>query len=344
MLARGLNILDGSIRGATTDKPFGLVLYPIDVGAPRSYRRRSRAIFVAGVAELGYRPEDVLKAGYPLLARSLSNVLILLAGDAESARPEVHFVTPEQGYYTVRHAGSDEVFLDTVADRLTPLATSQLVIENAYHADLPEYLWDGDEHSASITRAGLRLAELDLLPSPFPLHDLLPEEDLRHVQRLFGIGGVSYGNISARREGEQFWMSASGVDKSHLFEVGTEILLVKGFDAEQGAILLSVPPHRTPRRVSVDAIEHVMIYRAHPGVGAILHVHAWMADSPSTDVNYPCGTIQLAQEVAHLVRQADDSNRAVVGLRNHGLTITGPTMDDIFERIEGRILRQVPMS
>jgi ribulose-5-phosphate 4-epimerase/fuculose-1-phosphate aldolase len=33
-----------------------------------------------------------------------------------------------------------------------------------------------------------------------------------------------------------------------------------------------------------------------------------------------------------------------VGLRNHGLTITGPNLQDIFERIEGRIIRQVPMS
>ncbi|MEW6045063.1 MAG: class II aldolase/adducin family protein, partial [Bacillota bacterium] len=106
---------------------------------------------------------------------------------------------------------------------------------------------------------------------------------------------------------------------------------------------LSVPPNVTPRRVSVDAIEHWMIYTEHPQVGAILHVHAWMDGIRSTLVNYPCGTLELAQSVANLVREAPDPGRAVIGLRNHGLTITGPSLDEIFERIEGRLIRQVPM-
>jgi hypothetical protein len=33
----------------------------------------------------------------------------------------------------------------------------------------------------------------------------------------------------------------------------------------------------------------------------------------------------------------------VVGQRNHGLTITGHSLDEIFERIDGRIVRKVPM-
>jgi hypothetical protein len=33
----------------------------------------------------------------------------------------------------------------------------------------------------------------------------------------------------------------------------------------------------------------------------------------------------------------------VVGQRNHGLTITGRDLDEIFERIDGRIVRNVPM-
>ena len=45
-----------------------------------------------------------------------------------------------------------------------------------------------------------------------------------------------------------------------------------------------------------------MIYREHPNVGAILHVHGWIDGTQSTDVNYPCGTLQLAASVADLVR------------------------------------------
>ena len=53
---------------------------------------------------------------------------------------------------------------------------------------------------------------------------------------------------------------------------------------------------------------------------------------------------QLAQAVADLVRAAPDPAAAVVGLRNHGLTITGRTLADIFDRLEARFIRQVPMS
>jgi ribulose-5-phosphate 4-epimerase/fuculose-1-phosphate aldolase len=119
---------------------------------------------------------------------------------------------------------------------------------------------------------------------------------------------------------------------------------VKGFDEPNAAMEISVPPHVTPKRASVDAIEHWMIYTEHPQVGAIVHIHAWMEGVPSTEINYPCGTVQLAEAVADLIRQADDPSRAVVGLKNHGLTITGQDLDDIFERIEGKIIPQVPMS
>ena len=69
---------------------------------------------------------------------------------------------------------------------------------------------------------------------------------------------------------------------------------------------LRVPEGVEPRRVSVDAIEHWMIYREHPGVNAILHVHAWIEGTVATEINYPCGTVELAESVAELVRQAPD--------------------------------------
>jgi ribulose-5-phosphate 4-epimerase/fuculose-1-phosphate aldolase len=107
---------------------------------------------------------------------------------------------------------------------------------------------------------------------------------------------------------------------------------------------VSVPPKVKPRRVSVDAIEHYMIYQEHPEVGAIVHIHAWIDGVTSTHINYPCGTEELARSVAELVRAAPDPSHAIVGLKNHGLTITGPSLPEIFERIESRVIPQVPMS
>ena len=177
-----------------------------------------------------------------------------------------------------------------------PLATSQLIIENDFVTDLPEELWNGDEITESITRAGKHLDDLDLLPSPFPLEDYFSPEDFRHVKSLFQMGGLSYGNLSARKDETRFWMSASGVDKSKLIEVGRDILLVTDYIPERRAMRMSVAPDVQPRRVSVDAIEHWMIYREHPSVGAILHVHAWMDGMNSTHINYPCGTYRAGRD------------------------------------------------
>jgi len=63
----------------------------------------------------------------------------------------------------------------------------------------------------------------------------------------------------------------------------------------------------------------------------------------STEINYPCGTVELAGAVAQLVREDPDPGHAVVGQRNHGLTITGETLDEILDRIDGKLVRNVPM-
>ena len=322
-----------------------VVLNRIDPERPRPYRRKSAPTFVVGLADVGKPPEDVLRAGYPLLVRALANLAVMVSDDGA---PAAHFVTLEQGRYVVRHTGDDDEFFAGVFERMEPLASSRLVIANEFRADLPEELWNGDGHTRQIRRAGEHLDALDLLPAAFPIEEILSERDLRHVKLLYGIGGLSYGNASSRRTadgelGPEYWMSASGVDKSALTDVGKHILLVRGFDAERDTMILSVPPDVKPNRVSVDAIEHWMIYNEHPEVGAILHVHAWMEGIDSTEINYPCGTVELAGAVAQLVREAPDPGHSVVGQRNHGLTITGETLDEILDRIDGKLVRNVPM-
>ncbi len=326
----------------------------IDAQRPRPFRRRTQATFVVAIAEAdtaapqpavrlraplnGHQP--LLKVVYPLLVRSLSNLVLYIIPGEQG--PTVYGVTPELGCYTIPPAESDERFFAQLYERLLPVAASRLIINNIFVADLPPGA--GDAQAEQLRRAGQRLAALSLLPAPFPLEELLSPALMRHLYRLYGIGGLSYGNLSIRRDATSFWMSASGVDKGNLQHIGRDILLITGYDANQSAMVVSVPPQVEPRRASVDAIEHWLVYHEHPEVGAIVHVHAWMDGVSSTAINYPCGTIELAQAVAELVRQAPDPARAVVGLKNHGLTITGPDMDDIFARIEERLLRQIPMS
>jgi hypothetical protein len=312
-----------------------LVINVVDADDAKPFRRRSRGTFVVGLYE---RESHSLPEDYPMLVRALANIsLCYVPGDG------AWFTTMERGHYGDSAEHGEEALADAVVQRLLPLARSRLVIDNEFLTDLEPELWKGDDVTEEIIAAGARLGDLDLLPSPFPIEDLLNERELRHVKRLYGIGGLSYGNLSQRKDERRFWMSASGVDKSKLETPGRDILLVSNYDQQNGRIVLSVPPEVEPRRVSVDAIEHWMIYQAHPGVGAILHVHAWMEDIRATDVNYPCGTEELAASVAELLAAEPNPNEAVIGLRNHGITVTGPSLMAILDRIEPRILRQVPM-
>jgi ribulose-5-phosphate 4-epimerase/fuculose-1-phosphate aldolase len=320
-----------------------LVINFADPARPRPFRRKAQAVFVVTVTNVDPPFGGPMEKGYPLLVRSLCNLLIGLV-DEGHALPTAHFVTPEQGHYVVEGNEGSEAYLQAVYDRIRPIATSRLVLNNIFEPDLEEELWDGDEVTAAISRAGKKLDELNLLPTPFPMEKYLNERDQRHLKLLYGIGGLSYGNLSARLDSERFWMSASGVDKSNLREIGRDILLVKGYDREQNAMILSLPPNVEPRRVSVDAIEHWMVYREHPDVGAILHVHAWMDGAPSTEFNYPCGTYELGISVADIVRESPVPRKALVGLKNHGLTIVGESMDEIFQRVEGKLYQPVPMS
>ena len=325
-----------------SDPDVQFVLNLADASNPRPYRRRSRAIFVATLVADERLPDSAPRAVYTLLVRSLSN-LALFAVPANGGA-EVHFSTLESGFYSVRYDP------EALYQRIAPLASARLVIENDLIPDLPADYHSGTPATEELIRFGKEMDRLGVLPAPFPLHELLSERDLRHVYRLYGVTGLSYGNLGVREDipelsSTTFWVTARGVDKAKLSKIGKNIVLVKGFDRKRGRIILSVPPDHDPKvRASVDAIEHYLIYSNFPEVRAIVHLHAWMDGVLCTHQNYPCGTRELAEEVVGLLRQTPDPSRAVVGLKNHGLTITGHSLESIFERIRGRLLTQVPMS
>ncbi len=319
-----------------------LVLHVVDPAEPRPFRRRHRATFVVAIVVLPTMPAEALPVAYPYLVRALANLCVLVARDAPA---EARVVTLEQGHYRVDLTRNGRIDLAALYDHLRPLALSRLVIENDFVRDLPPELWSGDVHTRALARAGHQLDALGLLPAPFPLETYLDERERRHVMRLYGIGGLSYGNMSARRDRESFWMTASGANKGALARIGEDIVLIGDLDPERLALRVSVPTGLVrPARASVDAIEHWMIYRRHPSIRAIVHVHAWLDGVRATEVNYPCGTIELASAVAEMVGSAPDPGCAVVGQKNHGLTLTGRSLENIFQRLAVGTARTVPMA
>lgn len=308
------------------------------------YIRSDPSVFVASIVDSkdssDWKDEEELKRRtYTALVKTMSNVIVHRVHDGPFGGA-AYFMTPELGFRThplERDLGQ------AIVDYVTPLAESKMVIGNRLDEDLHESLSGGDEFTAKLAQFGRKLDEMKLLPNVFRIDDILDDRDRRMMMKVFGIKQLSYGNLSVRRDRDTFWMSGRGVDKSNLTTVGKDMFLVKGYDAATQTMLLSVPTGTdSTSRVSVDAIEHYKIYQAVPECGAILHVHAWMDGISATLQSWPCGSEQLADEVMQLVLAEPDPSRAVVGLKNHGLTITGPSLDEIFERVGDRLHQDIP--
>lgn len=315
---------------------------------PRSTKRKSQKVFVISFVAVRDTSGDFQSKLYTLLVRTISNLVVVvtpeLGANGASAKPgTAYFTTPEGGFYSVPFDP------DAVYERMLPVASSHYAINNRMSEDLPERLWSGSAIVKEISRFGKEMDALGVLPMPFPLHEFLSPADLRHVYRIYGITGLSYGNLSAREAvpelgNSTFWMTGRGVNKATLSRVGKDVLLVTAYDESTCEVAVSVPPgNERTARVSVDAVEHELIYRTYPRVGAIVHVHCWIDGVISTTQNYPCGTTELAREVVAMLAKTGSPEAAAVGLKNHGLTITGPSLEEIFARVRDKLLRQVPM-
>ncbi len=313
------------------------------IETPRAYRRKAPEELVVSVARINGNINDLRLAGYTTLVKTLSNLMICIQPGHNGNVPEIYFLTPEVGFYHYPFEPSKAY------DSIAPIAGSKLVLGNRITPDLPERFWNKNPIIDELKHYGGVLDNLGLLPSPFPIHKVLSPEYIDHIYRLYEIKGLSYGNLSVRDRIPEmgdcvFWMTGRGVNKAKLRGIGQDILLVTGFDEKNRKVKVSVPleyDHRV--RVSVDALEHDMIYRTFPEIGAIVHVHGWMNDIQCTEQNYPCGTLELSEEVIRLLRRTGNPGRTVIGLKNHGISITGPGLRDIFERTKGKIVKEVPM-
>lgn len=325
------------------------VLNLTDIDSPKPFHRRSHVVFVVSIAALKKQTDDMRSLSYTTMVRSFSNLMLCIAspngnnGSADAGDSDIYFTTPEVGFYHYPFEPG------RVYGSMFPIVNSRLVIRNRLSTDLPSAYWETSPVVEDLKRYGRELDRLGVLPSPFPLKEVLSQQDINYLYRMFEIKGISYGNLSSRENipgmgSSTFWMTARGVNKANLNDIGKDILLVKGYDEERGEILVSVPPdHCIKARVSVDAVEHELIYRTFPKVGAVVHVHAWMDGVLCTGQNYPCGTQDLAEDVVGLLKKTSVPERAVIGLKNHGLTITGSGLQDIFSRIRGRLRTEVPM-
>lgn len=318
------------------------ILNITNVMDPQFFKRRSKSVFLITIVSGENINGNMQSACYTTLIKTFANMLIC-AREESNNHLKAYFTTPEAGFYNIEYDAEEAYNL------MIPVAGAHYSTENVFIPDLPERFYSGSPVVDEIIKFGKKMDELGVLPAPFPLRQLLSEEDMLHLYRVFGITGASYGNLSSKEEITEFeppvfWMTGRGVNKSCLSTIGKDLLLVKDFDFQTGTAIISQPVSYDPKaRVSVDAVEHALIYKTFPDTGAIIHLHAWMDGVLCTHQNHPCGTTELAQEVVELLKKTDNPESAVVGLKNHGLTITGRSLEEIFIRISCKLKTEVPM-
>ena len=125
----------GHVLSNEDDPEVQFVLNLAEADNPRPYRRRSRAVFVATFVAAERLPDSAPRAVYTLLVRSLSNLALYAVPTDEGA--EVHFSTLESGFYRVPYDP------EVLYQRIFPLASARLIIENDLVPDLPERYHNG---------------------------------------------------------------------------------------------------------------------------------------------------------------------------------------------------------
>ncbi len=257
----------------TMDDDIDWVLNLTDASMPRAFRRRSRTIFVVSLVALSEPVTDMRSLTYTTLVRTLSNLLLCAVpangnrSNGNDRRPELYFTTPEVGFY---HYPFDP---DRACESILPVVGSRLLIENRLTTDLPARFGATSPVVEQLTHHGAELDRLGVLPTPFPLRDVLSQSEIDHLYRLFQVKGLSYGNLSAREHVPElgsctFWMTARGVNKAALAGIGRDVLLVTGYDEAEGTMLVSVPPDHDPtlgieQRGNLTVADHALIEITH---------------------------------------------------------------------------------
>ena len=330
-------------KNVTSGENLNFVLNVTNADNPIKYCRKHQQELVLTIILLDKSTEDIKTACFIALVKTISNMVIGICPKEDDKTADVYYITPEAGFVKL------EYDFERIYKCIYPVINSHFVLRNEISVNLPDSSQIKSKEVDDLVYHAHELGKLGHLPAPFPLEKYLDEDLIKQLFRLYEIKGISYGNLSVRStyngfNGHSFWMTARGSDKAHLKRVGHDILLVTGYNKLAQRMQVSVPPDYDPRvRVSVDAIEHYMIYSTFPSVGAIVHIHAWIEGIQCTDQNFPCGTFELANSVVELLKTTNNPDQAVVGLKNHGITITGLSIYDIFSRIKGKLQTKVPM-
>jgi ribulose-5-phosphate 4-epimerase/fuculose-1-phosphate aldolase len=132
-------------------------------------------------------------------------------------------------------------------------------------------------------------------------------------------GGYAYGNLSSRTDPG---FVISGTQTGGLADLSlSRLAWVTDFDATSNRLTAT-----GPARPSSEAMSHGEVYRAAPGVGAVIHVHSpglWQNAAqlglPTTDPAAGYGTPEMAREVHRLLSEQPEEGVLAMGGHDDGI-------------------------
>lgn len=174
------------------------------------------------------------------------------------------------------------------------------------------------------------------LPDGLPLAELIAWQRIMHDLRLLGrdpsrYGGLAYGNLSLRLEGNVFVVSASQcADQPR--PTAKDYCLVTAWDCAGNRLVAM-----GPARPSSESLTHAALYDADPAIGCIIHGHSqeiWQQCEAlgltSTAPQVAYGTPAMASEMTRLYREHGFRGRGALAMGGHqdGIVSFGRTCDE----------------
>lgn len=152
----------------------------------------------------------------------------------------------------------------------------------------------------------------------FRIKELIKFRNMMRSQGLIGMNenGVGYGNISARKDNNKFYISGSatgGIDKADY----SHFTLV-----EKCAIADNLICCRGPVKASSESLTHAAVYEANALVNSVIHIHNYAKWNeflniyPTTNIGAKYGTPEMANEIKEIV-SAEKAASGIIIMGGH---------------------------
>jgi hypothetical protein len=182
-------------------------------------------------------------------------------------------------------------------------------------------------------------AQWQMGPAPLGIEALVAVRNELYALGFIGEyvdSKIGFGNVSMR-SGSGGAFAISGSATGHVSIATPEhFCLVDAYDIRANSVSCIGPVI-----ASSESMTHAMLYACSADIGAVLHIHhmafwTWLlSNAPSSAVDVPYGTPEMALEMARLFSSTDLPHRRILAMAGHseGIVAFGRDVGEAMEKI-----------